>query len=166
MQKLRRLNHKIDMVFVLALFMIFAATAFIVVLIGARQYRSTADNMNYNYEVRTASSYIEEKIRQNDSAARISITDLSGTTALALTSEENGIFYTTYIYYYDGSLRELFAADNAEVGPQSGQKIIELGGFLPEYADDDLIKVTFTDSDGGIFPVYLSVHSESGKEDL
>ena len=43
------------------LFGMFAVTAFILVLIGIKQYKVTADSMNYNYEVRTASSYLREK---------------------------------------------------------------------------------------------------------
>lgn len=35
----------------------FAATAFLVVSIGAKQYHSIADSMTANYETRTVSSY-------------------------------------------------------------------------------------------------------------
>ncbi len=48
-------------VFVMLLFFLFALTAFILVLIGVKQYKSTANAMNYNYEVRTVTSYLREK---------------------------------------------------------------------------------------------------------
>ena len=54
-------NRKMDTVFVAALFVLFAITACLLILIGARQYRATAKAMNANYEVRTASSYLTEK---------------------------------------------------------------------------------------------------------
>ena len=59
-------EHTIDRVFLLALLALFAATAFLVVSIGAKQYHSIADSMTANYETRTVSSYLEEKMNQND----------------------------------------------------------------------------------------------------
>ena len=43
-------EHTIDRVFLLALLALFAATAFLVVSIGAKQYHSIADSMTANYE--------------------------------------------------------------------------------------------------------------------
>lgn len=159
MIKLHSSAHKIDMVFVVALFTIFAATAFLVVLIGAKQYQSTADNMNYNYEVRTAASYITEKVRQNDSSCDIQVTTLSDENALAFSTTENGNNYTTYIYYYDGWLRELFVSESAVFSPDAGQKIVEISGFSASFADTDLLEITFTGTDGTAYPVYLAIHS-------
>ena len=59
-----RRSTKIDGVFVIALFTMFAVTAFLLILIGAKQYQRTADTMDANYESRTISSYLTEKIRQ------------------------------------------------------------------------------------------------------
>ena len=57
-------EHTIDRVFLLALLALFAATAFLVVSIGAKQYHSIADSMTANYETRTVSSYLEEKMNK------------------------------------------------------------------------------------------------------
>ena len=46
-------EHTIDRVFLLALLALFAATAFLVVSIGAKQYHSITDSMTANYETRT-----------------------------------------------------------------------------------------------------------------
>ena len=73
---------KIDMVFVLALITLFAATALTLVLIGAKQYRHVTDVMDRNFEHRTSASYLTEKIRQNDKQDAIGLTTLEGTTAL------------------------------------------------------------------------------------
>ena len=51
-------EHTIDRVFLLALLALFAATAFLVVSIGAKQYHSITDSMTANYETRTVSSYL------------------------------------------------------------------------------------------------------------
>ena len=126
MFKIRTGSRRIDSIFVMILFFLFALTAFVLVMIGVRQYQSTADSMNYNYEVRTATSYLREKVRQNDSHAAISIDNIEDTDVLALKSEVNGIVYYTYIYYYDGYLRELYVQDGSSYSLSTGQQIIEL----------------------------------------
>lgn len=167
MQKLHNTSHRIDLIFVLALFTIFAATAFLAVLIGARQYQTTADSMNYNYEVRTASSYLEEKIRQNDTQDAISIVTLQDdVTAVALGTTENEVQCYTYIYCYDGWLRELYVTENASYALSAGQPLVELHGLSAEFAGKQLLKITFTGTDDVAYPVYLSLHASFGKEAL
>jgi hypothetical protein len=56
--------------------------------------------------------------------------------------------------------------EGASVGPDSGQKIMELNDFSAEYASENLLRVTFTNQEGTVFPVYLSVHTNDSKEDL
>jgi preprotein translocase subunit SecY len=163
--KLHPASHRIETAFILALFTMFAATAFLVVLIGAKQYKSTANSMNENYEVRTAASYLEQKVRQNDSTGAISATDLLGVQALSIQSTENDTVYTTYIYYYEDYLRELFVTDSSVFSLSSGQKIIELSGFDVEQLRPGFIRATYAGTDGISHEVFLSVHSLSGKED-
>lgn len=166
MLKLHTTSHKIDTVFVAALFTVFAATAFLVVLIGAKQYQNTADSMDYNYEIRAASSYLVEKVRQNDSASHIAISELEGIPALCLTSEENGMRYITYIYCYDGALRELLVSEHSVYAPNAGQQIVPLGDFAPEAIDSGLIRITITGTDGKPVPLYLSIHTDSKERAL
>ena len=61
-------RHMFDFVFILALFCVFSASAFLAVVIGASVYQTTTENMDANYRNRTASAYITEKIRHNDTA--------------------------------------------------------------------------------------------------
>lgn len=159
MFRIRTGSRRIDSIFVMILFFLFALTAFVLVMIGVKQYQATADSMNYNYEVRTATSYLREKIRQNDSHAAISIDNIEGTDVLSLKSEVNGIVYYTYIYYYGGYLRELYVQDGSSFSLSSGQQIIELSGFELSEATDRLITVTITDTWGGTTDMYLSVNS-------
>lgn len=158
------MSRKIDTVFVLALITLFAATAFILVLIGAKQYRYVTDVMNENYKSRTTSSYLAEKIRQNDSKDTITISDLEGVPALTLTTSEEDIQYITYIYFYDGALRELVVTSNSVFTLASGQKIMEMQDFVPEFSNDSLLRVTVTDDNGEQQILYFTIHSGIGKE--
>ena len=157
---------KVDMIFVFALVTIFAATSFILVLIGAKQYRYITDEMNINYGVRTTSSYIAEKIRQNDSDSAINISDLDGTPALSIVSHEGDVSYTTHIYYYDDALRELVVTENSVYSLSSGQKIIDMLGFTPTYINDSLISIEVIDTNGRVQTLYFNLHCSSRKEAL
>ena len=158
------MSKKIDTVFVLALITLFAATAFILVLIGAKQYRYVTDTMNKNYEDRTASSYLTEKIRQNDSADDISLVTLEEVTALSIKTQENEVTYLTYIYYYEGALRELVVTENSVFTLSSGQEIMEVSAFAPTFVHDSLLRITITDTQGTSQELYLPIRCSTGKE--
>lgn len=161
-----RRTTKIDSVFVIALFTMFAVTAFLLILIGARQYQHTADNMNANYESRTISSYLTEKIRQNDSQGSIRLSQLEGTPAIAIETIENDITYITYIYYYEDALREIVVNKQSVFSLGSGQAIIKTGGFTAEMVNNDLLKVTITTTENEKQQLFLSLHSNGRKEQL
>ena len=63
-------RHVIDLLFTLALFCVFAASALLVVLIGADVYESSARGMDRNFGLQTSLHYVAAKVRQNDAAAR------------------------------------------------------------------------------------------------
>lgn len=163
-----RLNNKrslkMDSVFVIALFTMFAITAFLLILIGAKQYQHTADAMDANYESRTISSYLTEKIRQNDNSGKVYISKLDGLDALAIETTQNDITYVTYIYYYKDALREIVVNESSVFSLETGQEIIKTGGFAAEMVDDDLIKITITTNENNSQTLYLPIHSNAGKE--
>ncbi len=163
-----RLNNKrslkMDSVFVIALFTMFAITAFLLILIGAKQYQHTADAMDANYESRTISSYLTEKIRQNDNSGKVYISKLDGLDALAIETTQNDITYVTYIYYYKDALREIVVNESSVFSLETGQEIIKTGGFAAEMVDDDLIKITITTNANNSQTLYLPIHSNAGKE--
>lgn len=152
-------TKRIDTFFVMMLFFLFALTAFVLVLIGAKQYNITAYSMNYNYEVRTATSYIREKVRQNDCGTRIHVENIDGIDALALESEINNSTYSTYIYFYDGYMRELFVQQNSPFTLETGQQIIEISGLNISAITNRLIHITIFDTFGDKSELYLSVNS-------
>ena len=147
-------EHTIDRVFLLALLALFAATAFLVVSIGAKQYHSIADSMTANYETRTVSSYLEEKMNQNDVAGSVAV------TSIALSETVNDTIYTTYIYCYDGYLREITVSDGTTVLPGDGQKIIETKALAIDMVSSNLYCFTITDTTGYTYPLYISLNAK------
>lgn len=100
------------------------------------------------------------KVRQNDSDAAISVETINGTKALCLKNTINDIVYNTFIYYYDGSLRELYVQDGSSYSLDSGQRIVEIGGLDMTETTDKMITVTITDTSGGTTDTYCSVNSD------
>lgn len=159
MFKIDRETHRIDSIFIMLLFFLFALTAFVLIMIGVRQYKATANAMDYNYEIRTVTSYLREKTRQNSSNSSISIETIDSTNALCLKNTLNNTIYNTYIYYYDGSLREMYIQDGTPFTLNLGQQIVTISGFDMVKTDDGLIIVTISDSFGGTTDMYLSANS-------
>ncbi len=159
-------SKKIDVLFVFMLVTLFAATSFVLVLIGAKQYRYVTDTMNTNYQDRTVSSYLLEKVRQYDTKDAISVTDLDGTLALSIFTSEDGYSYTTHIYYYNGYLRELVVTDDSVYSLASGQEIIAIQGFTPTFVNDSLMNITVISPAGDTQSLYFNIHSDTAKEAL
>lgn len=152
---------KIHIVFVLALFTLFATVSFSLVLIGAKQYRFVTQEMEQNYSDRTAASYLAEKIRQNDRKNAITITCLEGVPALSIATTEQDSTYFTYIYYYGESLRELVVTQNSVFSLSGGQAILPVQGFEPMLLSENLLCTDITDTIGETKRYYFTLHSSS-----
>lgn len=151
----------VDILFVLALFGVFAVSALTLVTIGADVYQHTVEDMGVNYESRTAVSYIMEKIRQNDTADSISLTTLEDVPALCMLSQIENETYCTYLYLYDGHLKELFMREGTSLGGQilpAGTDIMELKALALSYASRDLIRVSLQTASGESHTFYVHVH--------
>lgn len=167
MQVKQEKRHIVDILFVLALFGVFAFSALVLVILGANVYKQTVSSMSQNFDSRTASSYIIEKVRQNDIYDSIYIDSLEGVNALVLTQESSGSLYNTYIYYHDGELKELFTSVDKAIGSntlESGTTIMELNDFDLSYINEQLLSITLTTADEESKTLYISLHSPR-KED-
>lgn len=153
-------SHTADVLFTLALFCVFAVSALAVVLVGADVYKRTAAGMETSFTSRTAVSYVAQKVRQSDESGAVSLTQMGGETALRLSRRmENGDYFT-YIYYYDGSLRELFCAADLTPSPEMGQPLLELDSFsIERAAQKGCLAFTATGADGETSRLILSLKS-------
>jgi len=136
-------SNKIDTVFVLMIFCVFAMSVFLVLMLSASTYRNMVDISNEGQNERVAMSYIRTKIRKADTAGAISVSDFNGVSALSLVEEVGGRNFVTLIYYHEGWLNELFH----EVGfdyfaPGDGIPIIRVDSLRFDMIDDSLIRIT------------------------
>ncbi len=170
--KEQKQNHVVDFLFTLALFCVFAASALLVVLMGAKSYKTVVSTMDRNYESRTCSFYLTQKLRQCDTQGAVRLGQLGDGpgewNALVLCETYNGAQYETWIYTYQGMLREVLIKAGREVKATDGQMILELQGMSLEQ-DGGLIDVTLLGTDGTetsfcLFPRCGQGQSSSGME--
>ncbi|KMZ54496.1 DUF4860 domain-containing protein [Dorea sp. D27] len=154
-----RQKHMIDLVFPIALFFVFAASSLAVLLLAANLYSSTTGQIQANDQNRTCLSYISEKIRQNDSGGAVSIRDIEGTECLSLRGNYNGVACTTYIYEYDGFLKELFLNDGVDILLKNGKTIMEINSLDMDKAGTGLFEFTSTDRNGDEDSLIISERS-------
>ena len=167
---MRNRPFPLDLIFILSLFLLFTITAVTTVLTGMKVYRHTADAMKQNYETRTFSSYLTEKVRQNDVADGISVFSISEsgensqiTEALCLTSYVGDQAYNTYLYLYDGYLRELtVSSDITELSGTAGQPILPARSFDVAADDTDLLRISFVSEGGLSEELFFPVHTQMG----
>ena len=155
-----------DLIFILSLFALFTVTAVSTVLIGIRIYSRTAKAMDANYETRTFASYLTQKVRQYDTAQGISVVALpaedgSDTALSALCLRDQS--YCTYLYLFDGYLRELTVpADTVFLSYDAGQKILPGQELSMETQGDHLLILTYATAPGERQQCRLAVRSQIG----
>ena len=146
-------RHSIDTLFTFLLLLSFLLFSLLVAGTGSIVYQNGTDSLNKNYTSRTALSYLAEKLRQHDHTDGISIRELGDIPSLALYEEQNGTYYCTYLYFYDGALRELFTQASNVPPANMGTVIAELSGFTfsvestPDGSESVLL-ITVTDTEG------------------
>lgn len=155
----RQQRHIIDILFVLALFGIFALSAIFLITIGANIYGKTMNNMENNFDARTALAYITEKIRQSDLENRIDVGELDGCPALIISSGTEENQYRTYLYEYQGTLKELMIKRDIQLGPSAGQDILAVSAFKLTPINDHLINCCITIDHEQSYDLFISVRS-------
>ncbi|MCC8045111.1 MAG: DUF4860 domain-containing protein [Clostridiales bacterium] len=144
----RKKQHSTDFLFTFLLLITFALFALILAGTGALVYQNSVSSLEENYTSRTAVAYVAEKVRQYDSEGLISFSSVEGIPALALRSDDSAKTATcTYIYYYDGSLCELFVREETTPTASMGTALVELSDFTIEQ-DESLLRVTAVSADG------------------
>ena len=102
-----RNHHASSMLFLLLLFASLVLTGELLICMGTGVYKEVLTSMNSNSTLRTASAYIRQKLRQCSDRNALRVDTLDGCDAIVLQQYLGDDFYETYLYCYDGELREL-----------------------------------------------------------
>jgi hypothetical protein len=107
-------------------FAVFAVCILLVLLAGAKGHTRLVSRGGETFEKGTAVRYLTMRLRQ---AEQVDVADFDGCEALLFRERIDGEVYVTYVYCYDGYLRELFCEEDALLGAHSGEKILPAEEF-------------------------------------
>lgn len=147
------IKHHLDGLLAMLLFGAFAICIMVVLLSGARAYGGLTQRDQAAYAQRTALQYVATRIRQADEAGAVGLCRLGEAQALTL-----GHDYQTYVYYYDGYIRELYAEAGAAFDPEDGEEVLPAAG-LSFLISGREIHITLTDEAGQAQQLQLNLRS-------
>ncbi|MBR1522909.1 MAG: DUF4860 domain-containing protein [Lachnospiraceae bacterium] len=156
-----RKKNRIVEVFPILLFLIFTLSALGIVTFSVQIYRNIVERAEGRFDTETAAAYLSEKFRNHDDRGSIQMSDFMGNDAIAIEENIKEVPYITYIYVYDGYLRELFV-EVSEIGnctAADGNEILPMKSLDVEKISDSLLKVKLRDVNDKEEETYLSVKS-------
>lgn len=151
-------QSKITRLMGLLLFAVFALCVLGVLLTGAEVYGGLRQRGESAYNGRTAARYISTRVHQSDSLDGVSVEDFGGCDALVIREEAEGEIYETRVYCREGWLMELFALQGSGLGPEDGERLLELRS-LELLRSDDLITAELVGEDGSVESLSLFLRS-------
>ena len=117
-------KHVIDFLFPLALFFVLTASSVALVVLASGTYSRQVQDSEDSFASRTALSYVTEKIHQADEYGAVYAGTFDGQDAIVIRQTYSEQTYVTYLYEYDGYLRELFIQDGVDAKASEGRKIL------------------------------------------
>lgn len=154
-------RHVIDLLFPIALFLVLAASSLFLVILAANVYQKSVAWEESNYESRTCLSYVTEKIRQNDENGGVTVGTFDGVPCLILFQTFGEQSYVTYLYSYEGQLRELFVQEGVLMKASDGQAILDVDHFAVEEQEDGIFRISCADENGKESVTYAAVKSKA-----
>ena len=153
-RKTDKKGNAVSVLFTMLLFLVFVLCALFTVLIGSRVYENINVRSDANYTGNTALSYIANKVRQGDREGMVEVREIDGVPVLVLGQDLNDTRYETWIYYQDGSVKELFSNPESGLGLKDGLDILECSG-LDVSLSDRLLTIRTLGEGGGSLRLYL-----------
>ncbi len=152
-------GHTVDALFVITLFLVFAVSVVMLTGTGARVYRNIVNSMTENYNSRTSFTYVINKIHQNDTEKAVALGEYDGLDAVLISEEVNNVNYCTYLYFYDGYMREIFTRYGSEFDPGLGTPLFALKDFDAVSVTDSLYRFDLTVPNGAKESLFVHLNS-------
>ena len=132
-----RLNKSIEIFFVILIILGLCISAVVLMNAGKNAYERIIDNNNQLENARISLSYLSMRIRQNNTEDGVLFLSEGpgdkGMVKLIHSGDFSGM--VTYIYYSDGSLREIFTWADGEPDPEFSEEIVSLDGLDIDYTE-------------------------------
>jgi len=155
----KRYIHAADAVFSLVLFCVFALSMLLVLMSGVGAYKDIRSASENGYSENTCISYVSTKVHHNLTADSIYLSEVAGEPAIALEEEINGEIFVTYIYYFNGYVKELFTMKGNDFPAESGFDVLQVSAFTFDISTDGLLHVSCTGTGGSTAQTYLNLYT-------
>ncbi len=139
-----------------------AVLSLLIVVMGAKVYRTIDNDSMLNNQSRTVLCYIAGKVRATDAADMIALSTVDGRDALVLGEELSGVRYNNYIYFMDGGIYECFTRADRAPETALSDRIVDAAG-LSFALSRNLLTVTVTDAAGESRTLSLCLQSANGE---
>lgn len=120
---MRKDSAKLTELMTLLVFAVFALCLMWLLLTGAGVYQRLTQSGEESYESRVQSQYLATRLRQSQ---KVEVASFGEGDALVLGEQLEGEDYVTWVYLYDGYLRELFARKSSTVDPEDGERVLPM----------------------------------------
>jgi len=134
-------GQRIDTVFVLLIFSVFAVSILIVLMLSASIYQNIAEMSEEGADERLALSYVWTKVKISNDAGIVNVADFDGESALIIDEFIGDRHFQTIIFYEDGWLLELFSEKGFGLNRSDGSRVLRVPKLEFEAIEYGLIKV-------------------------
>jgi len=159
---LKEKTRSVELLFPLLLTGLYILSAVTVLLLTAGVYSGGRTRSQAQYESFTALSYLTERVRRNDREEGLCLGKIGEQDAIIFTIHTETGSYDTYLYCYEGHLRELMVKKELTPEPNMGRKLLPLASFTPEMSADGLLLLRCTATDGVEAVQYVALRSQGG----
>ena len=121
-------SHATGQLIWILLFFAFTACVIAALLQGAMVYSNITDVLNDEFRLHTGLNYVQSRIHSGDAADCVYVGEFDGLSALYFEETGDDGVYTTIIYDYGGSMRELYCEKGAEFEPDAGEILLDMDG--------------------------------------
>ncbi|MCL2707926.1 MAG: DUF4860 domain-containing protein [Defluviitaleaceae bacterium] len=134
MNKRRGGTSLVELVMVMMMLALFGVTIYTLISAGANAQARIIGQKDAQADARVALSFINVKLRQNDSADKISVEPiaLTGKNAILIRERTDMYSFDTWIYCHEGRLYE-FIAEPGELPLEFGLPILDIEGLEVEF---------------------------------
>ena len=131
----KQFSHAISGLFVFILLGVFAVLSTVMVLMGAKVYRSTVDQFDAHNSARIAPAYVRSMVRAEDEQGVVRLEEAEGLQTITMLHSYDDEAYVTRIYCYEGQLYEWFSDAENPFVPEDGEAVCPCEALEAELSD-------------------------------
>ena len=145
MKKNNKGVSKVEVILVMILILLMGLAVFTLVVSSSDTYKNVIDEKENLSNLRIATSYIDNKIKQSDEQSSIYIKNnpINGEASIVIVQRVDNENYETWIYLSDKMLKEAYIKQNQEFTDDMSFDIASIEEFVPSIIDD-IMEITIS----------------------